>query len=162
MIGSGPGDSAQVVCFSLAEQGYALDIMRVKEIINPRAITAVPGAPGFVEGMIELRGAFMAVIDLRKRFGLAPTPLDRDSKFIVVTLDGQILALVVDGVSDVRRLELGDIRPAPQAITAGGGPRAHFVTGVVKSGEHIVMMVELDALLSPDERHQLDGLPPTG
>ena len=158
-------ESIQVVCFTVAGQHYALDIMRVKEIINPPAITAVPGAPDFVEGMIELRGAFMAVIDLRKRFGVASTPLDGDSKFIVVTLNQefeQILALVVDGVLDVRRFGARDIRPAPRAVVAPGGPRSHFVIGVVRSGEQIIMLVELDALLSPDEHHQLGGLPGAG
>lgn len=156
---SAGADTLQVACFGVDGQDYALDIMRIKEIINPVHVTRVPNAPDFVEGLIELRGAFMAVIDLRKRFGVEPMPLPREGKYIVVMMDQQILALMVDRVIDVRRVATSDIRPAPDALS---GPRSQLVTGVVKKDDRIVMIIDLDAILSPAERDQLGGLESQG
>lgn len=149
------GDTLQVAAFHIAGQEYALDIMRVKEIINPVPVTRVPHAPSFVEGLIELRGAFMAVLDLRKRFGAEVTPLSGEGKYMVVMMGDQRLALIVDGVIDVRRIAMNDVRPAPDALA---GPRSQLVIGVVKSDERIVMLIDLDAILSAMEREQLGGL----
>ncbi|MCG8425172.1 MAG: chemotaxis protein CheW [Proteobacteria bacterium] len=151
-IQASEGDTLQVARFSVGEQEYALDIMRIKEIINPVPITRVPNAPTFIEGMIELRGAFLAVIDLRKRFGLEPAPLARDRKYIVVTTKGQNFGLIVDRVIDVHRIAMGNVRPVPDAVI---GPQSRFVKGVIKSDERIAIAIDLDAVLSPDERDQL-------
>src|SRR4051794_6029966 len=75
----------QLVAFSVGEGEYALDIMRIKEIINPVKITPVPKAPPFIEGVIELRGTILPVVDLRKRFDLAAGPATRATKFLVVS-----------------------------------------------------------------------------
>lgn len=144
----------QVACFCVGEHAYALDIMRIKEIINPVAIAPVPGAPGFVEGVIELRGMFMGVIDLRKRFGLEPGPLTRDSKYIIVIMQGQNIGLIVDRVIEVRRVATREIAPAPAMVV---GPRSRFLAGVAKWDEQTVMLVSLDQVLSHDEAALLDA-----
>jgi purine-binding chemotaxis protein CheW len=158
-----PEGRTQIVCFGVGAGRYALDILRIKEIINPLPITPVPRAPAFVEGIIELRGAFLPVIDLRKRFDLPAAPLDRDGKYIIARLAGRaaglVVALVVDRVLDARPLDLARIQPAPPLAVAG---EARFFSGVVKQEEEIVLLVDLDAVLSAEEQGalaDLDGRP---
>jgi purine-binding chemotaxis protein CheW len=119
----------QVASFHVGDQEYALDIMKIKEIINPLVITAVPKAPPFIEGIIELRGAVLPVVDLRKRFALEPRPQSRETKYIIVTLEGHIVGLVVDRVREVMRIDEGEILDAPAMAT---GVDARFVAGVFK------------------------------
>src|SRR5439155_24663051 len=85
----------QMVAFSVGAGEYALDIMRIKEIINPVKITPVPKAPPFIEGVIELRGAILPVVDLRKRFDLVATPAVRSTKFLVVSIDVNARRMIV-------------------------------------------------------------------
>jgi len=145
----------QIVCFGVGAHSYALDILRIKEIINPLPITAVPRAPAFVEGIVELRGAFLPVIDLRKRFDLPATPLGRDGKYIVARLAGRPVGLVVDRVHEARPLDVARIQPAPPLALAGD---ARFFSGVVKQEEEIVLLVDLDAVLSAEEQGALAAL----
>ena len=97
-----PEAMMQLVAFLVGDGEYALDIMRIKEIINPVKITAVPKAPPFIEGVIELRGAILPVVDMRKRFDLPPSTPSRASKILIVVLDiggkRMIVGLVVDRV----------------------------------------------------------------
>ena len=113
------GESVQVACFFVGSEEYALDIMRIKEIINPVPVTRVPRAPVFIEGIIELRGAFLPVIDLRRRFELPVTELTRDTKYVIVALAGRILGLVVDRVAEVKPIPVDQISAAPELAVAG-------------------------------------------
>lgn len=144
--------TVQVVCFRVGDGTYALDIMRIKEIIRPVPVTPVPLAPGFVEGIIELRGAFLPLVDLRKRFGLDLTAVDRDSKYVIVGIDGRIVGLLVDSVADRRHLAMADVSPPP-AMAVGNAAR--FFSGVAKSEGDVIVLLDLDQILSPEERDQL-------
>lgn len=149
---------AQLVAFGVGGGEYALDIMRIKEIINPVAVTPVPKAPPFIEGVIELRGAILPIIDVRKRFDMAATPPTRATKFLIVTMEiadvRMIVGLVVDRVSEPLRLPKGEIRPAPQLSL---GERAFF-TGVVQHHGQMLMVLDVDALLSSAEKQLLHGM----
>jgi purine-binding chemotaxis protein CheW len=153
---------AQLVAFGVGDGEYAIDIMRIKEIINPVAVTAMPKSPSFIEGVIELRGAILPVIDVRKRFDLVPTAATRATKFLIVGLDvgtdeqatRMIVGLVVDRVSEPLRLPKGDIKPAPQLTVA---ERAFF-NGVVHHQGRMLMVLDVDALLSSGEKQTLSGL----
>ena len=125
----GPADAGRVqLCtFRIGGEDYAVDIMRVREIIQPLPITPVPRAPAFVEGVVRLRGEVIPVVDVRKRFGLPPSPSTRKTKFLVVHVAGRRLGLVVDEVCEVLRLARAEIRPAP-ALVGLDGPR--FFLGV--------------------------------
>jgi purine-binding chemotaxis protein CheW len=153
--GSADDGTLQVVCFRVGDGTYALDIMRIKEIIRPVPITKVPLAPPFVEGIIELRGAFLPLVDLRKRFDLPAGPADRDSKYIIVGIDGRIVGLLVDAVADRRRVPTAEISDPP-AIAVGG--RSRFFAGVVKSEGDVLVLLDLDAILSASEKDQLRGM----
>jgi purine-binding chemotaxis protein CheW len=161
-VGAVPAKKAaeilQLVAFSVADGEYALDIMRIKEIINPVRITAVPKAPPFIEGVIELRGAILPVVDLRKRFDLPATPATPKTKLLVVSIDvsgrRMIVALIVDGVSEPLRVPVEGVRAAPSLAQ---GESAYF-SGVVHRAERIYMILDLDAILSSREKITLAGL----
>lgn len=148
-------ESLQVVCFFVGDGQYALDIMRIKEIIRPVPITRVPLAPRFVEGIIELRGAFLPIVDLRKRFGIEVSAPDRDARYVVVGLEGRIIGLLVDKVADRRRVALSEVSEPP-AMAFGADTR--FFSGVLKSEGEIVVLLDLDAILSASEKQQLRGM----
>jgi purine-binding chemotaxis protein CheW len=126
--GARPQDAIVQLCtFRVGGEDYAIDVMRVREIIRPLPITPVPRAPSFVEGVMRLRGEVMPVLDVRKRLGLAVSPPTRRTRFLVVNVAGRRFGLVVDEVREVLRLPRGEIRPAP-ALGAPG--TARFFLGV--------------------------------
>jgi purine-binding chemotaxis protein CheW len=133
--GQKPEEMLQLVAFTVGAGQYALDIMRIKEIINPVTITRVPKAPPFIEGVIELRGAILPIVDLRKRFELPAGALDRASKFVIVGIDvggrRMIVGLIVDGVLEPLRVSKDQIRPAPPLVAGMPGEAAYF-SGVVQ------------------------------
>ena len=149
---------AQLVAFGVGPGEYAIDIMRIKEIINPVPVTAMPKAPGFIEGVIELRGAILPVIDVRKRFDLQPSAATRATKFLIVGVDiGEtrlIVGLIVDRVSEPLRVPKAEVKPAPQLTVA---ERAFF-NGVVHHQGRMLMVLDPDALLSSLEKQTLTGL----
>ncbi|HEY6099771.1 MAG TPA: chemotaxis protein CheW [Anaeromyxobacter sp.] len=124
-----PADDAvvQLCTFRIGGEDYAVDIMRVREIIHPRPITPVPRAPAFVEGVIRLRREVIPVLDVRKRLGVPAGQDRRKMRFLVANVAGRRIALVVDEVCEVLRLPRREIRPAP-ALGDEGGPR--FFLGV--------------------------------
>ena len=148
----------QLVAFSVGGGEYALDIMRIKEIINPVAVTPMPKAPAFIEGVIELRGAILPVVDLRKRFDLPPTAATRATKFLIASIDvggkRMIVGLVVDAVTEPLRVPIDDVRAAPALAQ---GEQAYF-SGVVHHRERIFMVLDVDAILSTKEKITLAGL----
>ena len=149
---------AQLVAFGVGAGEYALDIMRIKEIINPVAVTPIPKAPHFIEGVIELRGAILPVVDVRKRFDLPPSPPVRAMKYLIVGIDvgetRMIVGLVVDRVSEPLRVPKSEIKGAPQLTTA---ERAYF-NGVVHHQGRMLMVLDVDALLSTNEKQVLSGM----
>ena len=148
----------QLVAFGVGDGDYAADIMRIKEIINPVAVTPMPKAPAFIEGVIELRGAILPIVDVRKRFDMTPTAATRATKFLIVSIDvGEarvIVGLVVDRVSEPLRVPRTEIRPAPRLSIS---ERAFF-TGVVAHHGKMLMVLDVDALLTSMEKQALSGL----
>jgi purine-binding chemotaxis protein CheW len=124
-----PGDDAvvQLCTFRIGGEDYAIDIMRVREIIRPLPITPVPRAPAFVEGVVRLRGEVIPVLDVRKRLGVAQAPLGRKSRFLLVNVARRRIGLVVDEVCEVLRLPRSDIRAAPPL---GDADAPRFFLGV--------------------------------
>ena len=151
-------DVAQLVAFGVGPGEYAVDIMRIKEIINPVVVTPMPKAPPFIEGVIELRGTILPIIDVRKRFDLAPLPPTRATKFLIVSVDvGEqriIVGLVVDRVSEPLRVPKAEVRPAPRLSVS----ESAYFTGVVAHHGKMLMVLDVDALLSSAEKLTLSGM----
>src|SRR6266700_7681546 len=112
------GDEQQLVVFQLGAELYGVEIARVHEIIRLQTITRVPHAPAFVEGVINLRGKVIPVVDLRRRFGLASAEHTRASRIVVVEIGDQVVGIVVDGVSEVLRVSTSIVEP-PSPVVAG-------------------------------------------
>jgi purine-binding chemotaxis protein CheW len=117
----------QLCTFRVGGEDYAIDIMRVREIIPPMPVTAVPHAPAFVEGVVRLRGEVIPILDVRRRLGAPVKDSTRKTKYLIVNVAGRRVGLVVDEVTEVLRLPRSEIRPAPPLV-AGDGPR--FFLGV--------------------------------
>jgi purine-binding chemotaxis protein CheW len=111
----------ELCAFRVGDEEYVIDLRRIREIVQPLPIVPVPRAPEFVDGVVNLRGEVLPVVDVRKRLGLTPRPGGRP-KVLVVDVAGRILGLVVDGVTEVVRLPRSDIGPPP-ALVAAAGPR---------------------------------------
>lgn len=145
----------QLACFRIGAELYALDIMRIKEIIRPQKLTPVPKAPSFIEGVINLRGAVIPVADLRKRFDQPVSREDRQNRIVICALAGRIIGLLVDEVTEVRRYSRQELAPAPQFIK---GPQADYFLGVARRKDELVLLIDLEKVLSSDEKIALQTL----
>jgi purine-binding chemotaxis protein CheW len=135
---------SQIVVCELKDERYGIDIERVFEIIRLQPITVVPGAPGYVDGVINLRGHVIPVVDLAARFGLQRTSVTKASRIVVAGVGQARVGLVVDGVSEVLMIPDDAVEPAPAATTAS---MVGYVRGIAKTSESLVIMLDVDSLL---------------
>jgi purine-binding chemotaxis protein CheW len=138
------GETQIVVC-QLKNERYGLDISRVFEIIRLQAITAVPQAPQFVDGVINLRGRIIPIVDLSVRFGMPRSTPTRDSRIVVTGTCDLRVGLVVDAVSEVLLIPEEAIEPTPAAVTSVAD--ASSLKGIARMGDGLIILLELDALL---------------
>lgn len=142
----------QLVVFQLGGERYGLDIGSVQEIIAWQPVTRVPRAPGFVEGVINLRGHVIPVIDLRRRFGLEAAEAGRHTRIVVVELGRRVVGLVVDGVSEVLRVPAEAVEPPSDVIR---GVDTEFIRGVAKAGSGLIILLHPDRILDGGEQAAL-------
>lgn len=145
----------QIVVFELGEERYGLDIATVYEIIRYQPITAVPQAPAFVEGVINLRGRIIPVVDLRDRFGMREGELTKASRIVVADAGGTRLGLVVDGVSEVLMVPTDAIEPTPDVAVNADHV---YLRGIAKLGERLIILLSLDGLFGISERSALQAV----
>ncbi len=145
----------QLVTFSLGTEEFSIDILKVQEIIRPMDITRVPGAPGFIEGVINLRGKVIPVMDLRKRLGMPPQEETRDTRIVVVEVGGKTVGLKVDSVSEVLRLPTDRIEPPP---TFDSVQDTDCIQGVGKLEDRLIILLDVEKVLGPEERSTLDAM----
>jgi purine-binding chemotaxis protein CheW len=127
----------------------------VEGIIKMQPITVVPHAPRFVEGVTNLRGAVLPVIDLRKRFGLASQQATKDSRIVVAVLGSVKVGMTVDGVSEVLRVPVESIEPPSPLVTT---IETGFIKGIAKVAERLIILLDLTKVLSVHEQAQLPAL----
>ena len=138
----------QLVTFSIGEEEFGVNILKVQEIIRTMEITKVPRAPEFVEGVINLRGKVIPIIDLRRRFGLAPKAHDKNTRIIVIEINNIIVGFVVDAVSEVLRIPASTVEPPPPVVA---GVDSDYISGVGKLQDRLLIMLDLDKLLSSED-----------
>lgn len=141
-------DETQLVTFKVDREEYGVHIMQVQEIIRLAAITRVPRAPSFVEGIMDLRGKVLPVVDLRKRFALPTKEHTENSRVVVVNIDDMTLGLIVDAISEVMRLPNGAIEPPPRIIA---GIESRFLKGIGRLEKRLLILLDLDKVFSEDE-----------
>ncbi len=145
----------QLVLFDLASEHYAIDSMNVREIIRMQAITKIPGAPASVEGVINLRGKVTPVMDLRKRLGLEVGQESKETRIVVVDVEGQDVGLIVDGVSEVLRIPVSVIEPTSTIVSP---EEADYILGVAKLQTKLVILLDIGRLLVGGDKRMSLGL----
>ncbi|MBO8129214.1 MAG: chemotaxis protein CheW [Peptococcaceae bacterium] len=142
----------QIVVFELSGQIYGVGIADVWEIIRMEKITRVPKAPEFVEGIINLRGRIVPIIDLRKRFHLPEGEQTKSSRIIIVQVGEMTVGMIVDAVHEVLSVSMDSMKPPPPVV---GGVDAEFLRGIVLRDDRLIIMLNLDKVLQKDEQEQL-------
>jgi purine-binding chemotaxis protein CheW len=153
---AGEADLLQMVTFAVGVEEFGLDINAITEAIRPLSITQLPHMPPFIEGVINLRGMIIPVVDLRKRFAISGERTDpRKTRMIITrgalpgTAAGGPLGLVVDGVREVVHVPRSQIEPAPAAARGSG---AECISGVAKLASRLIILVDIAKVLSREER----------
>lgn len=144
---SGAGQLLQLVSFSVANEEYGLDILRVQEIIRTQQLTRVPNLPDYVEGVINLRGKVIPVIALRRRLGLEAMDSDKNTRIVVVDVHGQTIGFIVDAVSEVLRINSDTVEPTPRI----GQVEREYISGVGKLDSRLLLMLDLERLMNQAE-----------
>jgi purine-binding chemotaxis protein CheW len=146
-----PGD-IQLACFSLGEKLFAVDIMRIKEILLPQKLSCLPRASELLDGVINLRGDVIPVMNMRTRFSMPVGDVDKPGKLLIVSLARQVLALIVDDVLEVISVPVEEIKPPFHMVTGVG---MEFLLGVCLSNEQVYMILDIDSLLGSQEMPEI-------
>lgn len=144
------GNLIQLVGFKIGTAMFGVDILMVQEIIRSAPVTSVPNSPEFVEGVINLRGNILPVVDLRKRLNLFVDEFDQDKNWILILdIGGRITGFIVDMVTEVMKVEEGSIEAAPEIVVAG--LENQYIRGVCDIGSELMVMLDFDRILLVDE-----------
>lgn len=141
----------QLVTFGIGEEEFGIDILKVQEIIRTMAITKVPNSPPYVEGVINLRGKVIPVIDLRGRFNMEFRSHDNHTRIIVIELHGMIIGFVVDEVSEVLRIQSNTVESPPPVVA---GIESEYIKGVGKLDDRLLILLDLEKLIPLEELQQ--------
>lgn len=144
----------QLVIFRLAKEEYGLPITKVQEINRLVPITKLPQTPAFMEGIINLRGRIIPVVDLRKRFQLEVSEYNDDSRIIIVEVNGQTVGIIVDAVAEVVRISSSSVEPPPPSFILD----AKYIQGVGKLEGRLLILLEIDQILTTQEAIALKQL----
>ncbi|MBI5849261.1 MAG: chemotaxis protein CheW [Nitrospirae bacterium] len=146
------GQILQLVTFKLGNEEYATEILKVQEINRMVEITAVPNSVSYLEGVINLRGKVIPVVNLRKKFGLAAKENDEQSRIMILDIQGITTGLVVDGVSEVLRISSETVEPPPPMAT---NISTEFINGIAKLENRLIILLDIDKLLGKSESREL-------
>ncbi len=141
----------QFLTFTLGDELYGVDILRVQEIKGYTAVTKIPNTPAHIKGVLNLRGTIVPIVELRTKFGMPTIDYTMFTVIVVVVVKEKIMGLVVDSVSDVLNIDNRDIQPAPQF---GAKVDVSFMDGIGKSGDKLVALLNMDRLLNDGEVQQ--------
>jgi purine-binding chemotaxis protein CheW len=143
----------QLVVFKVGAEEFAVDILLTKEVVMPREITPVPDTEEFVEGVMNLRGSLLPVIDLRKRLRARATTTQCEQRIVIANIDDRIAGLIVDGASEVIRVTDDMVEPAPDIISEMG---AGYVEGIINLKNRFITLIDLRKALSVEILSELD------
>lgn len=141
-------EELQLVSFNIGSEEFGVEILKVQEINRMVDITRVPQAPHYVEGVINLRGKVIPIIDLRKRFNLEVKEYDKNTRIVVVDISGSIMGMIVDAVSEVLRLPADTIEPPPELVT---DINSEYIKGVAKLEDRLLIFLDLSRVVQAEE-----------
>ncbi len=151
-------NTTQLVTFRLSTETYGIDIMEVNGIVEKREIRAIPRAPTYVAGLLNLRGMIIPIIDLRRRFNLAEIELSEEdellSGFVIISVAGQQIGIVIDRIFRVVSIGVESIQPPPQMLSGIG---AEYIQGVVNEEDGYLIILDIQRLFDPKELQQLSA-----
>jgi purine-binding chemotaxis protein CheW len=147
-------DEKQLVVFDLADEAYGVDIGSVREIIRMQEITQVPRTPDYVEGVINLRGKVIPVIDMRKRFGFPVADHTKDTRIVVIDIGGADIGATVDAVTEVLRLGADAIEPPMAVITTAD---SDYLLGIAKLETRLIILLDLQRALAADAMANMES-----
>ncbi|MFA6449896.1 MAG: chemotaxis protein CheW [bacterium] len=145
-------DTIQLVSFTLGDEEYGIEILKIREIVRIPPITRVPRSPAFIMGLINLRGKVIPVIDLHKRFGVEKNEITPSARIIVAELGPRTTGLLVDSVSLALKLDASQIEPPPQIVDGGS---SEYIKGVGKTDGRLIIILDVDKFLSDEEQTRL-------
>lgn len=143
----------QLVSFKIGEEEFGVDILKVQEINRMLEITQVPNSPEFVEGIINLRGKVIPVIDLRIKLNMVKKEYDSNTRVVVVEVNNRVVGFIVDEVSEVLRIPKSITEPPPALVS---GISSEFITAVGKLENRLLILLDLEKILSVEEKTQLE------
>ncbi len=142
----------QLVSFNIGDEEFGVDILKVQEINRMLDVTRVPNAPEYVDGVINLRGKVIPIIDLRRRFQMERKEHDKNTRIVVVELSGKVVGFVVDAVSEVLRIPKSVTEPPPPMVA---GVNAEYITAVGKLEDRLLILLDLEKVLSNEDQKAL-------
>ncbi len=145
----------QLVVFDLNEEEFACEIDNVREVVKMLKVTPLPESIDFVEGVINMRGEVIPVIDLRKRFSMDDGERNDKNRIIIAEVEGQMFGLVVDSVSEVAHISSQQIQEAPNHLASG---RTGLIKGIGKIDDRMIIILDIKHILSTDEMTALEGI----
>lgn len=145
----------QIVIFKLNDEEFCVDIMDVLEIIRMQTITKVPDVPSFVEGIINLRGTVIPIIDLKKRLKLKLTDYDDDTRIIIIKINEKSVGFIVDSVTEVLHVENDSIKEAPDIIAGIG---KEYIESVVSYDDRLIINLDLEKILTENEKKEIEEM----
>jgi len=149
-------DLEQMVTFNLGNEAFGVNILQVQEINRMVEITAVPHTESYVEGIINLRGKVIPIIDLRKKFGMPEKAYDGHTRIIVVDVSGETVGLVVDSVSEVLRVPAGSLDEAPKLVSGGGTyDGADYIKAIAKLDDRLLIYLDLNKIINSNQIAQI-------
>ncbi len=146
----------QLVVFRLGDEEFGVQINKVKEIVRLIPITPIPKAPKFIEGIVNLRGEILAVIDLSKRLDIPSKPRSERTRIVVIEINENIVGMIVDEVSEVLNIPLSNIEKTPQVIESD--IKQKYITSVGKLKDRLLILIDLAAILSLKEVEEVKNL----
>jgi purine-binding chemotaxis protein CheW len=141
-------EGSQYLTFTMADEEYGVEILKVQEIKGYSAITPIPNTPVYVKGVMNLRGTIIPVIDLRAKLAMAEGQYNQFTAIVVLTVGAKTMGLVVDAVSDVLKIPRAEIQAAPDF---GAAVDARFINGMAKAGDKLVVLLDIERVLGGGE-----------
>lgn len=152
-VPGGGQDRSEFLTFTLGEELYGIDILKVQEIRGYEAVTPIPNAPAFLKGVINLRGTIVPIIDLRIKLGFERVEYDRFTVVIIINIGARVFGVVVDGVSEVMALTQEQIRPAPDFA---GSFQAQYLMGLATVDGKTLILMDIEKLMSGSDLGLID------
>ena len=145
----------EFLTFTLGQEEYGVDILKVQEIRGYDTVTRIPEAPEFIKGVINLRGTIVPVVDMRLKFRLDSAEYNEFTVMIILNVARRVVGMVVDGVSDVMQLSAEQIRPAPEF---GSSVNTRFITGIGTLDQRMLILIDIEKLMSSQDMALMDSV----